>query len=468
MSRSLAEENWQYYLGNTFQFWNGAKPAANDPNYHKVMLELEKIYHSYNIVAETTTHYVNSLSGKPFTWDIKDNQAAKQLINDWWKWQKRAAINQSLSQGKPIAESIAQMLIRDDGSGSGTGYLRLYSPQRYRNLEPYKRIVLHCPTPGTIEVEKDLDGILYKAQYNYGEGREIYTLLDDGRCLIESDKESDRILDLGGRLPIFEVKARVILGNDGKEIQNSINHALTLKDVNLKYAGFLERVVTNAQMPGNYIDDPNKPGTKIFVSQPMQWQFGANQIVNLQGMPIGDKKAPTGYTNPDIQYREPVDVTNFGQSVSIDIRNFYMSVGLGHLLSVGDGSISGVSRLTIQKDYATRLEGYSEIIENAIADIFSTVAILLLDEPAEIDPEVTLNLSYDLLPENIDVIGGMFDRGLISKRSAMSRLGIPDPESEIELILEERQQEIEAGVIVDDFVNDYAPSQKNTSEESEE
>lgn len=231
---NVADINWKYYLGDTFQFWNGPKPPENHPKYAEVMDHLKQIYHSYNIIKEATNHYTAALVGSPFNWYLKGSNGekvtgeAEELLKNWWDWQKHLQTSQDLNQGKAIAAAVKQMLIRDNGSGMGTSYLRLYEPSRYADLDPFKRIVLHAPKPGSVTVERDDDGVLFKATYQHTKGQETYTLLEDGMTEICAYGKDGKLSsepyysDLGGRLPIFEIRGECILGEDTKQGQNSI------------------------------------------------------------------------------------------------------------------------------------------------------------------------------------------------------------------------------------------------------
>jgi hypothetical protein len=472
------DENWAYYTGDTFKFWTGPRPPQNHPKYSDVIAQLQSVYHSYNLIRETAHHYRDALIGQPFNWYLKGTNGEKveeskteALIQSWWDWQRHLAVSQNTNQGKPIAEAVTQMLVRGDGNGTGTGYLRLYSPKRYAEAsESWKRIVLHCPSPGSVITERDDDGILYKATYCHSKGKEIYTLLDNGQCEVQvqegkAEKEPYTI-DLGGRLPIFELRSSCLFGIDAKQAQNSINKTLTMKSVNNNMAGFLERVILNAQMPGRWEEDPSAPGGERFVTEPGAIEFGANKLAFIQGLPLGDPRNPVGYTNPSIQYREPVGVQTFGDSINIDIACFYRSVGLGHLLVSDDGNLSGISRETVKQDFLTRLEGYSEVVEAALSEVFATV-LLLLDEP-NYTPVVELKLATGKpLPEERQVNRDDYNAGLRSRTTAMSEAGISDPDAEWELIKRERKEDMKrmpSAPFSSDEFNQKQPQQQQEQE----
>jgi len=483
---NFADENWRYYEGlNTFDFWTGPKPEINHPKYQTVMTRLKKAFHQYNIVRKITNHYINALVGKPFHWYLKNENGetdteneAEKYLQMWWDYNKQVSISQRLGKGKPFAEAVCQMLVRDNrgsintsttgnitqdiNGGIGTGYLRLYSPKRYANLQPWKKIILHCPSPGSVLVERDPDGILYRATYSYDKGRETYTLLDNGLTQIV-DEQGTREIDLHGRLPVFELSGDCIVTQDIKDAQNAINKSLTLKGENLNFAGFLERVILNGQMPGKWVNDPAAPGGERFVSDAAGMQGGAGKAMYVQGIPIGDRRNPSGYTDPSVMYRDPVDVENFLKDFELNLKCAYLAADLGHLLSAGDGSLSAVSRRTLKEDFVTGLGQYAENIQAVISNIFDTVLLLLsydLQRPDFTQYSTAVELKLNLgtpLPEERDQNRQDYQAGLLSWTTAVMGTGeVSDPDAEWALKLREREEMRNLDAKEKSFVEDFS------------
>ena len=445
MNNSLQEENWAYYTGDQRQFWSGPQLSEDDPLYEQVKDEIDRLFHPYNICAEVVDQYVNALIGKPFSWSLKNDRGetseeAEAIVASWFEWQTEVAVDTDL--GDPIANAITQMLVRDQGDGAGAGYLRLYSPEIYAGLEPYQQIVVHAPAPGTVKAKRNEDGILYQAEYTYGEGdKEVYELQPDGSTKITRGEEV-QYANYGGRLPVIELKGRALINEPLKIGQNSINKSLTIKDINLETAGFLERVILNAMPPGEYKEDAE--GNKTYVVDAKGLDIGPSKIAFVVGVPIGDPDAPEGYTNPAISYREPVPVVNFRDSMEMDIQTIYFQVGLAYLLSSGDGKISGKSRLTLKEDFLIRLRVYERIIEAAIRKMLSIVIKLLSDDYpvlANYKPVVELNLAVSPLPEERQQNREDVREGIMSRSRAISANGddaqkeIKQIEKELELVV---------------------------------
>jgi hypothetical protein len=234
-----------------------------------------------------------------------------------------------------------------------------------------------------------------------------------------------------------------LLSESVKQTQNSINKVLTLKDINVDAGGFLSRVLLNAQMPGEWVVDVTQPNGERFVPSTKPLPFGPNQAVYINGLPIGDPKSPTGYTSPQLLTEQPIDVGVFSSALAIDYEVFWLSMGLAHLLTAGDGSLSGRSRETIKGDFTVRLEGISEIVEAALVSVFSTVQRFLIPASERtVVCELNLSTGKPLAEERSQAIAE-FQSGLRSRTSAMMLVGVTDPDAEMELIQRERESEVE-------------------------
>jgi hypothetical protein len=445
------KENWDYYLGNHFQFWNGAsidRESGASPEIRRAYYkELERIFHSYNVVGRIVSHYVNALVGKPYTVSLKYRdgsskevpEEAKQLINNWRAWQTKTHIKKGGNRGSAIAEALTQML------ATKHGYLRLYQPERFVNLEPYKRIVLHAPSLSSIEIERDDDEILYRAKYHTANGtEEIYELLNSGLTRIAT-KAGTTDYDYGGFLPIFQIGGRCLINSDLKQIQQAINTLLTMWNKNLEFAGFPERVILNGQAPGEWIKDDQ--GRDIFVSSPEKFRMGADRINFINPIPIGDRRNPAGYTRAEMFYRDPVDVETFDRSLAAYKTNAYEVSGLAHLLSAGDGRISGKSRISIKEDYVSDLSNYEKIVEDVLEEVYELVLLFLdRDYPQlnlkEIQPVIDLNVSIAAPPEEREQNRADYQAGLLSAESVIAANG-RDAFNEINLIDKDQKRKLE-------------------------
>lgn len=449
LSYSEALENWRYYIGDTFRFWVGPKPPDNHDKYQQAMRKLEEVFQSHNVVGEAIDHYVAALVGQPFNFYLsaadkpleelsaqekKAIDREEKVLQAWWDYQKKIGIESG--RGKVIASAVTQMLV------TGRGFLRLYTPKKMEGKEGIERYILHCPEVGTVATKRDDDDFLYYASYQAKSGLEIYELLDNGMTRI-TDQQGTREVDMGGVLPIFEFRGKALITRAIKQCQNSINKALTLKDINVDAAGLVSRVMLNAQMPGEWVVDVTQPSGTNFVPSDKPLVFGPNRVTYISGMPIGDPKAPTGYTSPQLLTEQPIDVGVFSSGLAISYEVFWLSIGLAHNLTAGDGSLSGRSRETVKGDFTVRLEGISEIIEASMCRVFESVQKFLTPQNSyKVVCELNLSTGKPLPEERNQAIGEM-QAGVRSRTSAMMLIGVSDPDAETELIQRERKTEVE-------------------------
>ena len=438
MDKKLALENWQYYSGNHQQFYNGRGLPKHHPLSEMFNRELNRIFQSYNVCGEIVDHYANALVGKPFSWSVvaddgSINQGAEQIFSRWLEWQSEASIE--LNIGDPLTNAVRQMLVTDRGDSIGTGYLRVYSPEVFSNLEPFKQVLFHSPAIEQVNIERNCVGIACHAEYFYGDREsETYTLLNNNLTSIESNGSQIQA-DYGGLLPVFGMNGKCLISDAVKRGQNAINRALTYKEKNLEAAGFIERIIINAQPPGQWSEN-GETGNLEFILDRKPIATGSNVATFITGMPIGDPRTPKGYTKPSISYRDPVSPNSFVESVKMDIYKIYHQAGLSYLIDSDLGSISGASRQSLRDNFLYRLGTYQRTIEATLNRLFSIVIKALATSYPVMQgcrPIVRLNLaiapSINERQENVkDVLAG-----IMSIPTAIANNGL-DVASELQLI----------------------------------
>jgi hypothetical protein len=359
---------------------------------------------------------------------------------------KYAALGDDEKDSNPLMQAVTQMDV------TGKGYLRLYQPRRYKGIRDtslFNRIRLHCPPQGSVHLERDEDGEIEQITYSYGSGLETQRLdpkTGKLKFTVQRGKKEDAeewISDFDGRWTIYELRSPPLITEDIKRLQNAINKSLTMLGRNLDLAGFLERVVTNAQLPGQWIDDPNRPGKQKFVSDDRGLQVGPGKTIFLSGI-----KTDGGFASPSISYRDPVDISTFDRSTALFATRMYLSFNQGHILASGDGSISGVSRVQLRQDSNLMADKRSQVVESAFANILEVVLRFL--DPKFRKTYATTKLRKSLnyqTPEESQQIRANYQLRLISRTTAMSQLGIENPDAEVALIDEELAADAKAAAL---------------------
>lgn len=444
------EDNLHYYHGDHWRFWCGPTLPLTTPNYGEKMAQLERVFQSANILAECISNWKNGLISEPFTWYLKGKDderteapEAEKQVQRWLDWVNQQSATTDLKmtnfqQSNPWSEFVLSLGVL------GEGNLRLWQPRKFEDdPDPVRRIHLHSPKAGSVDAERDEDGFVEQVSYSYGNGKkEVQKLNESGvlEVIVEGDETAEPLtIDTGGRWTVHQAQAPSLLTKSIKQLQNAINHSLTMKLRNNELSGFRERVFLNGQAPGEWVDDPSAPGGQKFIpGGELERGPGIDQYV--YGIPTGDTMTP-GYTTPQIHESEPIAISAFAESIEVDRQLMYLAFRQGHLLSSGDAGMSGESRIQLRQSFELDLRGWKLPVEGAIADVLNVVLRLL--GFAELEAVVTLNITTGKLSaEERKQVIDEFNAGLLSRATAIAKLGtVSDVDAELALIEEERQEQ---------------------------
>lgn len=463
-SQSIVEENLAYYeASDLFQFWIGPSTDEKDPHYEELMAAIAKVFQSSNKIKECIDRHRNALVGKKPHWyfaDLAGNRVeddtasvAELLLQRWIDRQYRLAISSESALTNAIAEATKNMLV------TGRGYLRLWSPKRFRNsIDPITRVALHSPHPDSVVIHRDDDGFTDSIEYHYtvkdvkrvevqrideATNFTIFTTLDEQEVEIE---EETIALDLGGKYSVYEMRSPSLVTDSVKRAQNAINFALTMMPRNIEVAGFRERLILGAQPPGRWEDDKFYPDN--------EFRVGPGQTAFLQGAPLHDEMGQLkGYTNPSVYSADPVSPQTFIDTAQAFSTNIYDDFSQTHLLG-SDLQLSGISRVQSRQDFQTKLGDHNDIVAAAIAGAYGSALMMLTQDSIEtyrnLDIVVQLRLNAsDPTPEERNANREDYKAGLRSRTTAMAASGIDDPDSEQSLIEEEER----ARTVVEDTAN---------------
>lgn len=475
----VKSEQWDYYLGNHFKsssgstlYWTGAFPVGNSDTDNMLAEQIEKLFTSYNIIKECLDRHVSVLVGARPTFETKQ-KSQTEVLNDWVEdIYNNSMTMQTDNKIDPITQAVTTMLV------TGQGYLRIFQRDEYE--DPLKKIAIHSPDPDKVKLKYTSNGLLESITYQLGDNKFERQELDyktgiTNYYLYESEEAFNRdkkaffkeALDLNWGWSILGMSYESLITSSVMSLQNTINLSLTMMQNNQMAAGFMERIITNATPPGDFV--PDGMGGYDFKPDPAGYVTGAGASPIVPGIPIGDPANPTGYTNPGVHYREPVDPESFIKTVNHTKELIYYSFNQAHLLTSGDGTISGKSRITQKEDYKDMLHKHRTIIEAVLNQLGTSVMLIMaklkgeavaaLKKPKAL--KTTLNLSNDtLLAEEHREIREDFVQSVVSHYTTLERLGFKDPQEELDKIAEEKQAEIammsEAGLEIDS-VQDGVP-----------
>jgi hypothetical protein len=462
------EVNAAFYAGDHWQggnAWVGPRPKGNDANAREVLDEIARQFVSTNVIREVVNRHRDGVVSREPSWSytvarpLKDKEkpttAEQALIKEaeaamttWWDERGIHAT---------IQEVIAQAL------QTGRCVLRIYLPPAYVDentgaveqvqtlAEALDRIWLDVPAPDQALHHRDKKSMQRVGVYGYTEDeqeRAELTFVDGTDTVVQiiGDGEGDaRIIEeirmpLGGRLISFEIQLTTLVTEQLRQLQQSLNMVLTMMLHNVMLAGFVERVISNAEMPFDEVDDTANPGKKKRVYRRLDVGMGKTTILN--GRPIRNaEKQIIGVSTPNIQWRQPVDVTAFVQSDDAIYRRMLKEVKQLHSLISGESAPSGESRKQALTDFVSSLTTTASAVNALTRWLLETVlafASYLNNRPGAFDGlrSVVQARLYvgPLSSEDRKAILEMYKDKLISRPTAMSLLEVEDVDAELALL----------------------------------
>lgn len=472
--------------------WTGPNPVNLDTKTESSVLTLiERKFVSRNILEEVITRHRDGVIGMEPHWTLGTDQSrgfktlikeAETALTTWWD---ETGVHEQLQ------EAVKTLLYAGETSRRGEPPRAAYSPLRVfiRSVsvgpdgtvprrssleEALGDIRVHAAAPYLAGVIRNSDGDAIATRYVYsddeGNAREeitgvVGTLRRYGfeRLVSGFQDEQTAVLvleatglalvdsaayDLSGQLLMFEMAREPLVKASSISMQKLVNKAWTMASHNLDVAGFTERTLLNAQMPGRWVDaDGNavanpEDGVR-FVPDPLFVGAGATNW--FSGIPQVDADGNVRYTTPSIQYRDPVPPEAFTQTYDAAREAIYEEVKQLHVLISGDATASGRSRAQATNDFVASLELTGSQVARATRWVFTTVlalASVLMGQPRKyvaLRPTVTPRLAA-VQPSSEDVTAAIAkrDAGLIATQTAMSEVGVEDVDAEAKLIASER------------------------------
>lgn len=495
-------DHWQQGAG-----WSGQKPLGQSQINHTVLSEIARLFVSSNVIGEIVDRFANTLIGEEPAWSIDPRDPNILDEADGLQGAARAALETLIDQtnaamtsfwdspSKRIMEHLTNATA--ESALNGRSYLRLFIPAALikdgaiatdltfdRAVEsiwiqsvPATKIA-HSLNDTTMDMESDrvYESIDAEGKKQIGiEHQRIMRMIvstgpDGGDVMIEDyqgepitlieilHQQGDSVAAVGtfgipmrGHLLTFELRLRSQVDDSIRRQQMALNVVLTMMQHNILGAGFFERILFNAQMPGKWekASDPNHPAAiNGYILVPGSYETGLGVLNSLVGQPIRDEKgAITNYTTPSIWTHEPSPVSTFADSESAYRKEILASAGQLHAVLSGDAVASGESRQQALADFLARIKPAASQVQTMVRWLLeSTVYLagyLSNDNSARHMLKATVKLKLSLPPLGADaqrVINELVKDGTISQETGLAQLPyIDDPEAELSQIESERE-----------------------------
>jgi hypothetical protein len=461
--------NLDFYYGDHWQdgeAWSGPIPADTEADYDTIAEEIRRGLGSKNVVKEITDRAGNAVTGRKPVWSIVPNRVvdeqnpvtsdeekliaeAKLLLTNWVEnkeFQKylSKALRQAFLAGKSSlrlfipAGFILNGQVETNGLDSPLDVLEIDAPNPLSTgvtVDPNsrERIAVHLGNMGDDETA-ELSYLLPERTAN-GRITEISVLVG------ETDPEVTSVqLDLGGRLPVHQLEMPRLVTEQIVSMQKALNLNLTMMQRNAVLGGFLERVITNGQLPASYDEQGNLQQEELNV--------GAGSVNTINGIPIIDPTTGEvrAYTTANVQYKDPVSPETFIKASDFLYRSMLESSDQLHALISGDAAASGESRRQAQASFQAFLRTPQQEVDKAGRWMLETAlayAAFLTEDAGKfkglrVNYESKLDMGAVPTSE-IDLTERLVKVGVISLETARERIGIEQPEVEARRVQKENE-----------------------------
>lgn len=445
-------DHWQNGNG-----WIGPRPSSADNEYPLIMAEIQRGFVFRNTVREIVERHRDGVVGREPQWRIVEDgendreprnlSEVEQTLTTWWDARKMLRLLQAfcvellLHRRSALRIVVPRAALTEDGYASAPD---LASALRKLRVQ----VVPHNQVEQLTDDETLEEAYAYYYERNGINYIELHYLdLDTNETVVRllGSDGSNHIArnDLNGALLLNMAEREEFVSSAIVSLQLHLNMVRTMEGRNAIQGGFLERTLLNAQMPGQWVDDPNgqmQPDGSRKTFRPAPLRIGPNRTNFINGLPIyGEDGSITGYTSPSLHYRDPVSPETFLVSEESAYRAILSEAKQLHALISGDATASGESRKQARADFEQSLAHTKAAIDGALRGLLSAayaLASVMSGGSAHgwrVQAETVIN-SGPLTSDEQTAIVSLVDKKLLSRETGMSQLGIEDVDAEVERI----------------------------------
>ncbi len=491
-------DHWQGGTG-----WIGPWPPDTEVGAVQVRLEIQKGFTSQNVIGEVVDRHTEGVVGREPGWTVVPRRKVTEeapvtpaektaideingLLTEWWDARNIPGVLHTITERVAYAKRSLVRLYVPDGQAGAEGLVSAAEGEGREGVvvistnDPAQAIMLVWPdTPLAEEamvyvvpetkqpigiLAQEVDGKL-SAEITYlqtaeaaaegaapgaapatgpgGQPAAAFTVI---RQMSEREgaQDTEVAVPLGGRLTMFEIARRPLITEQVMQQQKGLNLAHSMVPRNVTTGGFLERIITNGQIPGEWVENPANPeGPKIFKAFP--WRAGAGGTAFLSGEEIEDDLGKVVKATPGVHFREPVPVTSSVDAVQSHYEAILSEVAQRHVLMGSDATASGVSREQARADFEKSLEKTATQVQALGRWLLETALALteaLTSQPGKWTNEyrVEFRVYTDTGPLSSDETlanNSSVEKGTLSRETAMAREGIIDVDAELQRIGEQ-------------------------------
>lgn len=454
-------DHWQGGAG-----WIGPAPAANEDGRAEALAVIQPGFTSRNVLAEIAKRYTSGCVGdepgwqlvprRPLEPDDEPSPEEKKLIDEanaalttWWDRYKLAPLFwQAVFQMSWGARSPLRLYLSSDAFTTiGTDATKRTGVVKQENLEDaLALILLDIPKLESAAVYVDADTMrevgvyLFKSRAG-NEGAELVYTDRNGttffRTIGGDSGDAPAIpAELAGYLSHYQlVRPTRLLTEAAFSMQKALNLSMTVIPRTIVTAGFLERWLLNARLPGKMIEGPN--GGKVFQPDP-NLAFGAGVTSALYAEKMDDGQGKQSLAPADVKWREPIGPEGAIEGADGIYAKMLEECAQAHVMLSSEATPSGRSRREARADYEASLKEGKHPIQSAgrwLIESALALAEYLTGTPGKFTGvlraqfDVKLN-SGPAEPEDRAQNLEEWEKGARSIESVMINAGIQDPAAE--------------------------------------
>lgn len=474
--------NRRFFQGDHWQNgdgWIGPHPEIGNTKFQAAMQEIANIFTSKNVVRETVIRHALGVVGRNIQWGFapiapidsadgkppEDTQRlikeATNIITPWLQSRKVATLLRDAVCTLLLSERAGVQLMIPPGlaeeNENGELVIRAASV-----ADALKFIYPEHPLPDNAcvimdQMTKQEAGVWrYEVDEKNDELSSSETPVVNGAkrnrvaiCFVDEDGDTvirvfdedgdaapvQSFLDMGGRIPMFEMRRNALITLQVQQAQRALNLAETMIPRTAVTSGFMERVLIDAQLPGEpEIIEGEETGR--WIEKPFYTGAGTTNFV--ESSTFEDEEGKIKTKNADIKWREPISPEGAIKASDKHYRSILDEVSQLHVVMAGDSNPSGSSRLTARIEYLATLQLTQGEVESAfrfIVDTALAMAEALSSTPGKYTNVIRAQCACrldagPLLPAERAAIEMSIGK-TISQPTAMMLVGVEDVEAEL-------------------------------------
>lgn len=474
-NRSFIEgDHWQDADG-----WVGPAPQTTETGYSETIAIIKKAFVSRNVIQEVVERHVGGVLGREPSWgltlieplpegeDIQESDKAiineaMSFLQDWWDTKEIHDVLKSVASSALWAKKgnlrlyIPSGLTEADGTINATD---LKSALYY--IHPDHPLAEDASIYEDEDTKAKIGILLYRTNEDSDENFELVYLDEKTgedapetiiKLMTKEDGDSEYRFMLGGRLTMYQLNKAPLITQQVQQAQKALNLAVSMIPRNIVTAGFLERVLLNAQMPGEWELDENGERTQFV---PATLNVGAGTTNFFRGIDYQEQDPMTGKSRtvlatPSVHYKDPVDPRFAVSSKDSHYEDILQEVDQSHILKQQHANASGKSLEQARADFLNSLRDTKikvDAMGRWLIETTLAMAEFLSGSPGKYTDKfrATFDCRIDPGPvgsdEKTQYVNAAKEQ-VISRRTAMRLSGIADVDAELQLISAQQDSQL--------------------------